>query len=107
MLNGDAGSAEVLCEPVNPKPGDPGPFSQFVVELLLLSGAAPAEKLKLLKGDDVVAVEVDGESAAPSSSGAWNLAEPSALAPPIDVVSKALAPFAKSADSNTAAVMAR
>ncbi|HML30289.1 MAG TPA: hypothetical protein PKE16_15930 [Hyphomicrobium sp.] len=108
-MNGDAGSADVLCEPVNPKPGDPGPFSQFVVALLLLSGAGPAEKLKLLKGDDVDDVdEVDGESAAPNSSGSWNFAEPSAFVPPIDVVSKASAPFAaKSADSNTAAVMAR
>lgn len=67
MLKGDAGSADVLCEPVNPKPGDPGPFSQFVVAVSELSGVTPAEKLKLPKGDDED--DVEGESAAPSSSG--------------------------------------
>lgn len=66
VLKGEAGSAEVLCEPVKPKFGDPGPFSQFVRALSALSVADPAEKLKLPKGDDE---DVDGASAAPSSSG--------------------------------------
>lgn len=106
MLNGDAGPAELLCDPVKPNPGEPGPFSQFVVAESGLSGTAPAEKLKLPKGE--VEADVDGAIAAPNSSWSWYLAEPSALVPPMEVVSKALALLdATSAENRAAAVMAR
>jgi hypothetical protein len=82
-LNGEEGSEDELCDPVNPKPDVPGLLNQFVLELSPLFGVTPAEKLKFPNGAAAAPDPVDGVSAEPNSSGSWNLAEPSAFAPPI------------------------
>lgn len=104
MLNGDAGAAELLSEPVKPKPGEPVLLSHLVLAFSESEFAPlPAEKLKFPNGEDA-----DGDAAALISSGSWYFADPAALAPPTDVVSKASASAdATSAEARAAAAMTR